>query len=227
MSYAYVFRCVTSYSLMDNKREWGTMRKIITSFAGAVLTLGLAACAPGETTEPATNSSEVTTTTSKKTTVTTTVMNSEKTAASSESAAQPDVEEAVAEAPAVQEPYTEPVPEPVVADTHVVPERPVFMRPEDWDPYGPPRFVQCWENETAVMTDGSLVRDTVNCGLERDALWSGFDDLPPRTDGCVGPAAECGYYDEQGNPIWFDKQTGETSPRYYDEYGNPTMESPY
>lgn len=48
--------------------------------------------------------------------------------------------------------------------------------------------------------------------------------IPPRADGCVGPAAVCGYYDEQGNPIWFDKQTGETSPGYYDADGNPTMD---
>lgn len=47
---------------------------------------------------------------------------------------------------------------------------------------------------------------------------------PQRTDGCVGPAAVCGYYDDSGQPIWFDKETGETSPRYYDEDGNPTMD---
>lgn len=47
---------------------------------------------------------------------------------------------------------------------------------------------------------------------------------PPRADGCVGPAAVCGYYDDSGQPIWFDKETGETSPRYYDEDGNPTMD---
>ncbi|AHW63728.1 Hypothetical protein CGLY_06415 [Corynebacterium glyciniphilum AJ 3170] len=40
------------------------------------------------------------------------------------------------------------------------------------------------------------------------------------------PAETCGYYDDNGNPIWFDKETGETSPRYYDDNGNPTMEPP-
>ena len=49
---------------------------------------------------------------------------------------------------------------------------------------------------------------------------------PSRADGCVGPAATCGYYDDSGEPIWVDKETGETSPRYYDEFGNPTMDAP-
>lgn len=47
---------------------------------------------------------------------------------------------------------------------------------------------------------------------------------PQRADGCVGPAAVCGYYDDSGQPIWFDKETGETSPRYYDDQGTPTMD---
>ena len=94
------------------------------------------------------------------------------------------------------------------------------MSPEDFDPYGPPRFVQCWETNAAVMSDGSIVTDIVNCAPETGE--SG--EAPPRADGCVGPAATCGYYDTYGNPIWVDKETGETSPRYYDEFGNPTME---
>lgn len=52
------------------------------------------------------------------------------------------------------------------------------------------------------------------------------NQTPPRADGCVGPAAVCGYYDDAGTPIWFDKLTLESSPRYYDENGNPTMNPP-
>lgn len=60
-------------------------------------------------------------------------------------------------------------------------------------------------------------------GLKSFEDHEGYDPNPFRSDGCFGPAAVCGYYDDQGNPIWFDKMTGETSPRYYDEFGNPTV----
>lgn len=98
------------------------------------------------------------------------------------------------------------------------------MRPEDFDPYGPPRFVQCWERNAAVMSDGSIVTDTVNCAPTPAVQESAPITDPPRADGCVGPAATCGYYDESGNLIWFDKEAGQTAPRYLDENGNPTME---
>ncbi|AIK86346.1 hypothetical protein CGLAR1_14240 [Corynebacterium glutamicum] len=107
----------------------------------------------------------------------------------------------------------------------VVPPRPPFMDPEDYDPFGPLRFVECWESNAAVMSDGSIVTDTVNCAPDPVESFP-YDDSPPRADGCVGPAAVCGYYDDAGNPIWVDKTTGETSPRYYDEFGNPTMVAP-
>lgn len=121
------------------------------------------------------------------------------------------------------DPSTGPV---VTADeAPVAPPRPPFMDPEDYDPFGPLRFVECWESNAAVMSDGSIVTDTVNCApAPVESIPS--DDFPPRADGCVGPAAVCGYYDSAGNPIWFDKTTGETSPRYYDEFGNPTMVAP-
>lgn len=98
------------------------------------------------------------------------------------------------------------------------------MPPEDFDPYGPPRFVDCWESNAAVMSDGSIVTDTVNCAPAPAVPEPAPVTGPPRADGCVGPAATCGYYDENGNPIWFDKETGESSPRYFDENGNPTMD---
>ena len=110
------------------------------------------------------------------------------------------------------------------APAAAVPVRPPFMSPEDFDPYGPPRFVQCWERNAAVMSDGSIVTDTVNCAPPLSEPEQAPYTDPPRADGCVGPAATCGYYDEDGNPIWFDKETGETSPRYFDEDGNPTMD---
>lgn len=111
-----------------------------------------------------------------------------------------------------------------VEPTSSVPQKPPFMSDEDFDPYGPPRFVECWESNAAVMSDGSIVTDTVNCAPS-PAPVEVYDE-PLRLDGCVGPSAVCGYYDEFGNPIWFDKLTGETSPRYYDQYGNPTMVAP-
>ncbi|WP_143336736.1 hypothetical protein [Corynebacterium pacaense] len=96
-----------------------------------------------------------------------------------------------------------------------------------------PTFVECWENDAAMMSDGSIIYDPVNCHLASDeeirqraeAYFSTAPTYsePVRADGCVGPAAVCGYYDESGNPIWFDKTTGETSPRFYDQFGNPTM----
>lgn len=94
------------------------------------------------------------------------------------------------------------------------------MSPEDFDPYGPPRFVQCWETNAAVMPDGSIVTDIVNCAPE-----TGDPGLaPPRADGCVGTPETCGYYDTNGNPVWVDENTGEITPREYDESGKPTME---
>ena len=114
---------------------------------------------------------------------------------------------------------------PAAAPAAAAPVRPPFMAPEDFDLYGPPRFVECWEANAAVMSDGSIVTDTVNCAPQPPAAAPAPQYVdPPRADGCVGPAATCGYYDEDGNPIWFDKQTGQTSPRYLDENGNPTMD---
>lgn len=202
------------------------MKKIISGLAGVVLALGLAGCGASETTEPVTSSSEVTSTTSKEAATTT---SSEATTTSSETTTQPVVEEPAVEeayadpAPVVQDAYAEPAP--VVEETYVAPQIPPFMDPEDFDPYGPLKFVQCWERNAAVMSDGSIVTDTVNCAPDPVPSGVGPYGGPPRADGCVGPAAVCGYYDEYGSPIWFDKMTGETSPRYYDEYGNPTMES--
>lgn len=183
------------------------MKKIITALGGMALALGLAGCGASETPEPVTSSSEVASTTSEATTT------------SSEPTTPPVVEE-----PAVEEVL--PAPVSVIEEPAVAPAPPPFMRPEDYDPYGPPRFVECWESNAAVMSDGSIVTDTVNCAPAPVPAEVGPYSDPPRADGCIGPAAVCGYYDEYGNPIWFDKLTGETSPRYYDEYGNPTMEIP-
>lgn len=209
------------------------MHKIITTLASVVFALGLAGCGASDAPEPATSSSEATTT---STTTTTTTTSTDSTTTSDASATQPVTEEAVVEqapiepAPIVEE--TSPDPTVVTDQSAVAPPVPPMMRPEDYDPYGPPRFVQCWEPNAALMSDGSIVTDTVNC-FNDDPAWgppqpqAGFSEEDPyRADGCVGPAAVCGYYDEYGNPIWFDKMTGESSPRYYDEYGNPTMQRP-
>lgn len=191
------------------------MKKMITALAGVVLALGLAGCGASETTGPPTSSSEVTSPTSAEATTTT---SSESTSTTSEVTTPP-----VEKEPAGEETYADPAS--IIEETNVAPQIPPFMKPEDFDPYGPPKFVECWESNAAVMSDGSIVTDTVNCAPAPAPSEVGPYGGPPRADGCVGPAAVCGYYDEYGNPIWFDKTTGETSPRYYDEYGNPTMES--
>lgn len=92
--------------------------------------------------------------------------------------------------------------------------------------FNPPGVgVQCpqtdaWVDDLSLCTPANLGAEPAPAPAQ-----PAYSD-PPRADGCVGPAAVCGYYDENGNPIWFDKQTLETSPRYYDEYGNPTMTPP-
>ncbi|MHA2788194.1 hypothetical protein ACXZ66_03455 [Corynebacterium sp. S7] len=195
------------------------MNKLGTILASSVLLLGLVGCGAGESTAPETTSttSAVTTSPTTSSTSTTTSSTSAESPMSSESTPQTVVEETNAEPSSVAQ-------EPVVA-----PEAPPFMQPEEYDPYGPPQFVRCWEANAAVMSDGTIVGDAINCAPEVPQEASYMDGYPPqapRADGCVSPAATCGYYDESGNPIWFDKQTGETSPRYYDEFGNPTMEAP-
>lgn len=56
-----------------------------------------------------------------------------------------------------------------------------------------PTFVQCWENNAALLSDGSIVTDTERCHDEA------FEQLEQLPSDCVGPAAVCGYgYDEQG-----------------------------
>lgn len=184
------------------------MRKTTAALAGALLTLGLVGCTGDESAGPAAITSVITSTASPASTTTT--------ASDTTTTTQTVVEE-----PVPQETAGDP---PAAGQPRVAPEAPPFMNPEDFDPYGPPRFVECWESNAAVMSDGSIVTDTVNCAPSPAA--QDYTGEAPRADGCVGPAAVCGYYDEHGNPIWLDKMTGETSPRYYDEHGNPTMEAP-
>lgn len=74
--------------------------------------------------------------------------------------------------PVTEEPQPVPVETPVnsgavVEEPAAGPEVPVWMRPEDYDPYGPPTFVECWENNAALMSDGSIVADTQNCALDQ------------------------------------------------------------
>lgn len=188
------------------------MRLVFTATAAAIIALGVSGCGSDGGDPVEADSRETSTTTSASTSSTNSTMTS--------SAPSSSTTEAESAAPATSEtPAVAPAPPAAAAPT-----RPVFMRPEDFDPYGPPRFVQCWERNAAVMSDGSIVTDTVNCAPPLSEPEPAPYTDPPRADGCVGPAATCGYYDEDGNPIWFDKETGETSPRYFDEDGNPTMD---
>lgn len=189
------------------------MKPPVTVAATVVLAISLAGCGSGQGEQSEVSTSRTTssatskpTTTASSRATTTTFMTESAVPATSP----PPRDSATALAPA--------------SATASVPTIPPFMRPEEFDPYGQPRFVRCWESNAAVMTDGSIVTDTVNCAPESRVPQAAPYTDPPRTDGCVGPAATCGYYDENGNPIWFDKKTGQTSPRYFDEFGNPTME---
>lgn len=182
------------------------MRFITIAAASAVLALGLAGCGAAESDQPEDPISSITSSAAKSTTTESSAPTSSSKASESDTTST-GLPEADAPEPAA----------PAAADA---PTPPPFMSPEDFDPYGPPRFVQCWETNAAVMSDGSIVTDIVNCAPETGES----SEAPARADGCVGPAATCGYYDTCGNPIWVDKETGETSPRYYDEFGNPTME---
>lgn len=182
------------------------MRFITIAAATSALALGLVGCGSGESEQPEPPKSTLTSTTTQSTTT------KSSPPASTTDASEPNPTDSAA-TPEVESPEATSV-------AANAPTPPPFMRPEDFDPYGPPMFVECWETNAAVMSDGSIVSDTVNCAPETGE--SG--EAPLRADGCVGPAATCGYYDTNGNPIWVDKETGETSPRYYDEFGNPTMD---
>lgn len=186
------------------------MKAMIGAVASLLLAAGLAGCSSSGEERPAESTTS--------TTVSSSTPSSSSTTASSSTSTSPA---SVPPSSATQANSTTPAAAPAAA----APVRPPFMAPEDFDPYGPPRFVECWEANAAVMSDGSIVTDTVNCAPQAPAAAPAPQYVdPPRADGCVGPAATCGYYDEDGNPIWFDKETGQTSPRYLDENGNPTME---
>lgn len=200
--------CALSRKLKSILNGGWDMKAMISAVTSVLLAAGLAGCGSGGEDQPAESTTSTTVSASTPSSSSTTTSSSTFTSQSG----------SVPSSSTVQ---ANPTTDPAAA----VPVRPPFMSPEDFDPYGPPRFVQCWESNAAVMSDGSIVTDTVNCG--RPAPGSAHEAEyvdPPRADGCVGPAATCGYYDEDGNPIWFDKETGQTSPRYLDENGNPTMD---
>lgn len=79
-----------------------------------------------------------------------------------------------------------------------------------------PSFVECYEDGAALLSDGSIVADSVNCDLgspQGKYQCPGTDSYVPDASycapeqnsydadqECIGPAAECGYgYDEYGN----------------------------
>lgn len=69
-----------------------------------------------------------------------------------------------------------------------------------------PTFVRCYENNAAMLSDGSVVTDVERCGdfAVPEA------EVAPGEEECVGPAAVCGYgYDESGkrNPTSGEIQT--------------------
>src|SRR5699024_375839 len=163
------------------------MKAIISSVAAAALAAGLAGCGSSGEEQPAESTTS--------TTVSSSTSSSSSTASSSTLTSPPG-------APPSSETQANST-TPAATPAADAPVRPPFMAPEDFDPYGPPRFVQCWESNAAVMSDGSIVTDTVNCAPQPPAAAPTPQYVdPPRADECVGPAATCGYYDEDGNPIW-------------------------
>lgn len=93
-----------------------------------------------------------------------------------------------------------------------------IVKPEPTEKAKPakPTFVECYEDGAALLSDGSVVADSVNCDLgsaQGKYQCPGTDSYVPDASyctpeqnaygaeqECIGPAAECGYgYDEYGN----------------------------
>ena len=123
---------------------------------------------------------------------------------------------------------SEAVAEPAVAEPYVVECEPSPPGPSLWSD-GVVRFSQdCYDqgvaNRGAYQCPGTdaFFDDPADCNSGNLGGDPAYDTMypgglppsdPPRADGCVGPAAVCGYYDENGNPINFNKLTGESTPR--------------
>lgn len=176
------------------------MKRFISLTGAALLTLGLTACG----TESNTPAPTPTTAVSSSTTSTSSTTSAET---SSSLSTPPEDEPTSAEAPAVAE-------APVAAEAPSAPDSAPYILVECYDET---------ENRPLDCNDPGSWFDLPGDSLGAEQY---PNDEPYRADGCVGAAAACGYYDDAGSPIWFDKQTLETSPRYYDEYGNPTMSPP-
>lgn len=129
-------------------------------------------------------------------------------------------------------PSETPEPEPVAEEPVAVESEPAAVEPVPeqqgiWAPPGqgtrcPGTDAYVWDYADCNPSNGVIDPEEFYRLTDPTPVY----EEPTRTDGCVGPAATCGYYDNNGNPIWVDKETGETSLRYYDENGNPTMEAP-
>lgn len=60
--------------------------------------------------------------------------------------------------------------------------------------------MECYEANAALLSDGSVVTDTINCGVEEEPEQPSEPAAPAEPE-CSGGAAECGYgYHEEGNP---------------------------
>lgn len=71
-------------------------------------------------------------------------------------------------------------PAPIGADTAEPATEPQIASP------AAPTFVSCWENNAALMSDGSVIVDTINCSFsstsENAPVDYGPGNLPPTTD---------------------------------------------
>lgn len=137
----------------------------------------IAGCS-SESGDTQTSSSETTTTSS-------TQVSSSASTSTQTSTATP--EESFEQAP----PAASPEPNPVVVESEAAAQ---------------PTFVRCYENNAAMLSDGSVVTDVERCGdfAVPEA------EVAPGEEECVGPAAVCGYgYDESGkrNPTSGEIQT--------------------
>lgn len=130
--------------------------------------------------------------------------------------------------PTPESPTSEAASTTAVAEPYVVECEPSPPGPALWSD-GSTRFSQdCYDkivaNRGAYQCPGTdaFFDDPADCNHTNlggdpayDSMYPGglVPSDPPRADGCVGPTAVCGYYDEDGDPVNFDKLTGEISPR--------------
>lgn len=174
-----------------------THTRTLAALTTGILALSLSACTGDDEASPNSSTSQTASATSTTTTATT---------ATSSTPSETPSPEPVIEAPAAVS----------------VPESQNIWAPQGQGTRCPGTDAYVWDYADCNPSNGVIDPEE----FYRLTAPTPVQDESYRSDGCVGPAATCGYYDDAGNPIWFDKETGETSPRYYDDTGNPIIDTP-